>query len=83
MKPLTSSAPDGEIEGRECIAVRVSEAARLLSLSRSKAYQLINSGELPAVRIGKTMRVPLAALRDWVERMQKQEGSTDGTTSAR
>ena len=47
--------------------LRVTEAAERLSLSRSRAYELIASGELPSVRIGRSLRVPVAALDAWVE----------------
>ncbi len=33
--------------------LRVPEAARLLGLPRTRAYELIQRGELPAVRIGE------------------------------
>ncbi len=51
------------------LAVRVPEAARLLDIGRSKCYDLIRRGELPAIRVGKSLRVPLVALTAWVEKM--------------
>lgn len=50
------------------LAVRVPEAARLLDVSRSKAYELIRTGEIPSIRVGKTVRVPLMELEMWVSR---------------
>jgi excisionase family DNA binding protein len=47
--------------------LRVEEAARFLNLGRSKTYQLVASGELPVVRIGKSVRVPARALERWIE----------------
>lgn len=47
----------------EPILLRVSEVAPLLGVSRSKAYELVARGEIPSVRIGGLMRVPLADLR--------------------
>jgi excisionase family DNA binding protein len=52
----------------EPLLVRVHEAARLLSLSRSTIYEMLDRGELPSVRCGAARRIPLAALRAWVER---------------
>lgn len=49
------------------ILVRIEEAARLLSLSRSTIYEMMDSGELPSVRRGAARRIPLVALRTWVE----------------
>jgi excisionase family DNA binding protein len=42
--------------------VRVSEAAKLLSMSRSKAYEAMQQGVIPAVRIAGVWRVPREAL---------------------
>jgi excisionase family DNA binding protein len=50
----------------EPLLVRVEEAARLLSLSRSTIYLLMDSGELPSVKHGSARRIPLAALKQWV-----------------
>ncbi|HEY3228825.1 MAG TPA: helix-turn-helix domain-containing protein [Roseiflexaceae bacterium] len=54
------------------LLVRVEEAARLLSLSRSMIYALLNSGELPSVRCGTARRIPLAALQAWVKGQTEQ-----------
>jgi excisionase family DNA binding protein len=51
----------------EPLLVRVEEAARLLSLSRSTIYEMLDRNELPSVRCGAARRIPLAALRAWVE----------------
>jgi excisionase family DNA binding protein len=44
-------------------AVSVPEAARYLGISRESAYRAARSGELPAVRIGGRIVVPLDGLR--------------------
>ena len=46
--------------------LRAEEVASALSIGRSKAYEMIASGELPVVRIGRSVRVSAEALRDWV-----------------
>lgn len=50
----------------ERLLVRPTEAAELLGVSRSKIYELLASGELPSVKIGKSIRVPVEELRQWV-----------------
>ena len=45
------------------LLMSVREVAFELGLSRRRIYQLINSGELDHVRIGKASRVPSAAVR--------------------
>jgi excisionase family DNA binding protein len=42
---------------------RVSHAARFLGLSRSKIYDLMHEGHLPYVMIGRSRRVPIAAVQ--------------------
>ncbi len=44
----------------------VIEAARELGISRSKVYELLADGELPSVRIGRTRRIAVAALEEFV-----------------
>lgn len=40
----------------------VEEAAKMLRISRSSAYEGVRTGQIPSVRIGKRLLVPLAAL---------------------
>jgi excisionase family DNA binding protein len=61
------SRPKGE-QPVEPLLVRVEEAARILSLSRSTIYEMMDAGELPSVRRGTARRIPVAALREWVTR---------------
>ncbi len=51
----------------ERILYRVSEVAGFLGISRGKAYQLINSGQLKSVKIGGCRRVRADDLRAYVE----------------
>ena len=46
--------------------LRLAAVAELLSISKTKAYELVASGEIPSVRLGRSVRVPLKALREWV-----------------
>ena len=42
------------------------ETAQLIGFSRSKTYAMLKSGELPSLKVGRTRRVPAAALEEWV-----------------
>jgi excisionase family DNA binding protein len=42
--------------------VTVKEAATILGVGRNKAYEAARSGEIPTIRIGKRLLVPLTAL---------------------
>jgi excisionase family DNA binding protein len=56
----------------EPLQVEVTEAARLLGYSRSTIYEMLNSGELPSTRHGSSRRIPVAALRAWMEAHTQQ-----------
>jgi excisionase family DNA binding protein len=58
----------------ERLMLRPSEAAEAIGISRSKAYQLIAEGQIPSVRVGGCVRVPVAALRDWINRELQTAG---------
>ena len=51
----------------EKLLLTAEEAADVLSLGRTKVFQLIGEGTLRSVRIGKCRRVPAEALREFVE----------------
>ena len=59
----------------ERLLLRVEEVAEMLSLGRSKTYQLIASGVLPGVRLGRCVRVPADALRVVKTLAQKPRGN--------
>ena len=43
------------------------EVSRLIGLGRTKTFQLMASGELPTIRLGRCVRVPRVALEAWIE----------------
>jgi excisionase family DNA binding protein len=49
------------------IVLTVPEVARTLGLSRGKTYALIGSGEIPSLRLGRSIRVPEYRFRQWLE----------------
>ena len=48
------------------------EAASVLSIGRSKVYELISDGRLASVRIDASRRVPKSALIEFIERLLEQ-----------
>ncbi|WP_370026448.1 helix-turn-helix domain-containing protein [Planotetraspora sp. GP83] len=46
----------------------VEQAARLLSVSKMTVYRLVHSGELPAVRVGRSFRIARRDLDDYLRR---------------
>jgi excisionase family DNA binding protein len=49
-------------EPTEAAVLTVPEAARLLRLSRSHAYEAVKAGHLPSVIVGRSVRVPTERL---------------------
>jgi excisionase family DNA binding protein len=46
-----------------------------LGVKRSKVYNLIERGELPVVRIGRSVRIHPDAVREYVERNTERKGA--------
>jgi excisionase family DNA binding protein len=51
----------------ERLVIAVDEAAHLLGISRSLAYELCARGELPTIRLGRRLVVPKRALFKMIE----------------
>ena len=48
------------------LLLRVDEAARLLGIGTTLAYEMVGRGDLPSIRLGRSVRVPRAALEAWI-----------------
>ena len=46
---------------------RVTEVAEYLKLSRSRVYRMVKSGEIPHLKIGKSVRILESDLATWME----------------
>ena len=44
----------------------VAEVAELMRVSKMTVYRLVHSGEMPAVRFGRSFRVPEHAVHDYL-----------------
>ena len=44
----------------------VAEVATLMRVSKMTVYRLVHSGELPAVQIGRSFRVPEQAVNEYI-----------------
>jgi prophage regulatory protein len=52
------------------ILLKPAEVAERLRIGRSLVYELITQGEIPSIRLGRCIRVPVAALNEWIEGKQ-------------
>src|SRR5262245_30147133 len=48
------------------ILVSVADAARMLSIGRTAAWELVRKRKIKSVKIGRTRRVPIAAIEEYV-----------------
>lgn len=54
----------------EPICVKVNEAARMIGVGRTKLYELIATGDVEVVKLGKSTRVTITSLRELVNRQR-------------
>ena len=50
------------------LLLRGTEVARALGISRALAYRWMATGVLPTLKLGRCIRVPAAAMNDWITR---------------
>ena len=50
------------------ITMSVSEAAKMIGISKPKMYDLIRSGEIPAVHAGTKILIHRQAIMDWLSK---------------
>ena len=63
----------------EKLLLKPEEAAALICVGRSKFYALLAGGVLPTVRIGRSVRVPAEALREWITSQTESPTGSQGT----
>ncbi len=71
------SASSGSGNERSLGEVRfltVAEVAALMRVSKMTVYRLVHSGDLPAVRVGRSFRVPEDAVNEYLQRSYFQTG---------
>ena len=54
------------------LLLRIPEVAETLGIGRTKIYEMIATGELPTVRIGRAVRISVTTLQKWVEEREQQ-----------
>ena len=79
---MSSSPSDSNIEFRDFVLddiachrslaptkllLTITEACQVLAISRSKLYGLLNAGHLPSVHIGRSRRIRMTDLEDFVK----------------
>lgn len=52
----------------------VAEVAELMRVSKMTVYRLVHAGELPAIRFGRSFRVPETAVAEVLQRPASEAG---------
>ncbi|AKU17995.1 helix-turn-helix domain-containing protein [Luteipulveratus mongoliensis] len=58
---MTEDRQVGEVQ-----FMTVAEVAALMRVSKMTVYRLVHNGELPAVRVGRSFRVPEQAVHEYL-----------------
>jgi excisionase family DNA binding protein len=56
----------GDIDLSDMAFLTVAEVAGVMRVSKMTVYRMVHSGELPAVRVGRSFRVPAKAVREYL-----------------
>ena len=51
----------------EKLLLRPNEVGEVLGIGRTRMYEMLANGDLPSIRIGRSIRIPTNALTQWVE----------------
>jgi len=62
----TSSQPTNPLDLSDMAFLTVSEVAGVMRVSKMTVYRMVHSGELPAVQVGRSFRVPAKAVREYL-----------------
>lgn len=64
-----------KVDTDEPVLLRAEEVSRLLQIGRTMTFELIASGDLPVIRIGRSVRVPKPELERWIRERTTSTGS--------
>ncbi|WP_199440740.1 helix-turn-helix domain-containing protein [Umezawaea beigongshangensis] len=59
-------------QGSEDLLLSIKDAAKRLNIGRTLMYELVGTGQVETVHIGRLHRVPVSALIRYVERLTTQ-----------
>jgi excisionase family DNA binding protein len=71
-QPTTATRQEANpMERPQPLLLTVPEAARVLGIGRSTLYELIAAGAIDTVHIGRACRIPISALKHFVESLRQ------------
>ncbi len=76
--PFASAPKASRSNGAEPLAVRIPDAVRMTGIGRSKLYELIASGDLDTIKVGRCTLVPMESLRALLGKARMVPGRSIG-----
>ena len=74
---------EGEVAGAKSVEtvrtllVTIPEAAAVLSVGRTTVYELIGSGQLTPIHIGRSVRLTVGQLEEFVDGLSRERSRSD------
>ena len=53
------------------LVLKVEELMSILSIGRNTVYELVRSGQISSIRIGRIYRIPRASLEEYLQKMSE------------
>ena len=53
------------------LVLKVEDLMQILSIGRNTAYELVRSGQISSIRIGRIYRIPRASLEEYLQKMSE------------
>lgn len=54
------------------LVLKVEELMSILSIGRNTAYELVRSGQISSIRIGRIYRIPRASLEEYLQKCRNK-----------
>ena len=61
------------MKASEPVLITVDELAARLSIGRTAAWELVRKRKIKSVKIGRTRRVPITSLQEYIEQLLEDE----------
>lgn len=71
---MVDKVPSDDGPLSEATFLTVAEVATAMRVSKMTVYRLVHSGDLPAVRVGRSFRVPESAVDEYLRKSYFQAG---------
>ncbi|MEP9358095.1 helix-turn-helix domain-containing protein [Sphingomonas sp. KR3-1] len=55
------------------ITVRIADAVTMLGIGRSRIYELMQSGDIETIKLGRSTLIPVDSLHAMIERLRREQ----------